>query len=178
MEKVKTYSQVGQDKWILSLFPKGYKGFFMDLGCNDPQVINNTLLLEEQGWEGVAFDITDLEKEWVNRNALFICADVLSYNFLNIGLPMLIDYVSVDIDAIGSNHQIMKTLLDLGFEFKAITIEHNLYISEEFNQRERLPQRELLLSKGYTLAYRDVMDDDGQFNKFEDWWINSKYITL
>jgi FkbM family methyltransferase len=31
--KDKSYSQVGQDKWVLSQFPNGYRGFFLDLGC-------------------------------------------------------------------------------------------------------------------------------------------------
>jgi hypothetical protein len=176
MKEVKSYSQVGQDKWVLSLFPKGYKGFFMDLGCNDPKIINNTLLLEENGWEGVAVDINDLSELWKNRKARFIQMNAL--NARDIIEPERIDYVSIDVDAIGTNYQTIKNLLEAGFEFKAITIEHNYYISEEFNQRERLPQRELLLSKGYALAKGDVMDDDGQFNKFEDFWINPKYISV
>ena len=176
MKSVKSYSQVGQDVWVLSLFPKGYKGFFMDLGCNDPKNINNTLLLEENGWEGVAVDINDLSELWKDRRTRFIQMDALDAK--DIMEPALIDYVSIDVDAIGTNYQTIKNLLAAGFQFKAITIEHNYYISEEFNQRERIPQRRLLLSFGYVLAKEDVMDDDGQFNKFEDFWINPTYITL
>jgi hypothetical protein len=150
----------------------------MDIGCNDPKEINNSLLLEEQCWYGVAIDITNLEEEWKSRNALFICVDATVCNFADFKLPSLVDYLSLDVDAIGTNYYVMKRLLDSGFEFKAITIEHNFYISEEFNQRERLPQRELLIQHGYILTHPDVMDDDGQNNKFEDWWINPKYITL
>jgi len=172
-----TYSQAGQDKWVLSLFPKGFKGFFLDLGCNDPKKINNTLLLEENGWDGISVDIFDFSKQWKSRNTPFICRDALSY-VKNSELIKVIDYVSIDIDLLGTNYEVLKTIIDKGIECKSITIEHNLYIGEEYNQRERVPQRELLFGKGHVLRYPDVMVDDGLFNKFEDWWINPKYIIL
>lgn len=172
----KTYSQVGQDKWVLSLFPKGHKGFFLDLGCNDPSFYNNTLLLEEQGWFGYAFDLSNLKEAWMSRSAEFIQSNVLSYDFENNkNIPKLVDYMSVDVDDLGTNYKTIKRLLELGFDFKALTIEHNLYIGEAFARFERAPQRELLWSLGYILVHGDVDDSD---NKFEDWWINPKYITL
>ena len=161
------YSQVGQDEWVLSLFPEGYKGFFMDIGCNDPKKINNTLLLEEHGWTGVAFDIMDFSYEWRKRKALFIKEDVIRCDFNQFNLPKDIDYLSLDVDNIGTNCFVMKRLIDFGFVFKAITIEHNIYGGEQYDICERIPQRELLLHNGYTLAKPDVSDE---VNKFEDWW--------
>ena len=173
---MESYSQIGQDRWVLSLFPEGYKGFFIDVGCSLPKNINNTLLLEEHGWDGVAFDIVNYSKQWKVRKTQFICADVLSFDFRGFGISLLIDYMSLDIDTKGTNYEVLKNLIGEGFEFKVITVEHNLYLGEEYNQAERLPQRELLLSKGYTLIRADIeFEDDG--NAFEDWWINKKYIN-
>jgi hypothetical protein len=65
----------------------------------------------------------------------------------------------------------LKRLIDFGFEFKIITIEHNSYLG--FDEHEKNPQRELLLNLGYTLECPDVSING---ESFEDWWINSKYI--
>jgi len=171
------YSQAGQDEWVLSLFKKGHKGTFLDIGCSDPIKINNTLLLEKNRWKGFAFDKEDFSKAWKIRSTPFIQTDVFDYDFKQLKLPKVIDYLSLDIDDLGSNYRMMKRLIEIfGFEFKVITIEHNLYIGEKFNQYERLPQRVLLSLVGYQLAFSDVMCDDGLENKFEDWWTNPKYI--
>lgn len=169
---MESYSQVGQDKWVLSLFPKGYKGFFVDIGCYLPDNINNTLLLEKHGWDGISFDIADYSKQWSIRETMFVCCDALSFDFADFGLPYMVDYLSLDIDAIGANYKVLKNLIDSWYIFKAITIEHNLYLGEQYNQAERMPQRELLLSKGYTLARADVETEGCDFEhcKFEDWW--------
>lgn len=161
-------SQVGQDQWVLSLFPEGYKGTFLDVGCYLPIEINNTYLLEQNGWTGIAIDERDYSKEWIIRKAKFICADFFKLNLKHhINQPPVIDYLSLDIDGCGYNFRAMKILIDEGFRFNAITIEHNLYLGEDYNQAERLPQRELLLNNGYKLIIADV--DNGGF-KFEDWW--------
>jgi len=137
----------------------------MDIGCNDPKKINNTLLLEEHGWTGVAFDIVDFSNEWKERKAKFIQANVIEYDFGKIRKK--IDYLSLDVDSIGTNCFVMKRLIDYGFVFKAITIEHNIYAGNEYDICERIPQRELLSQNGYVLVKPDVSDD---VNKFEDWW--------
>lgn len=171
---METYSQVKQDRWVLSIFPRGYRGFFLDIGCNLPRTINNTLLLERRAWTGVAIDIIDYSRRWRRRKARFIRADAMTCDFNSMGLPQVIDYLSLDIDGIGTNYKVLNRLLDAGFVFKAITIEHNLYIGERFNRGERLPQRKLLHNMGYILDKPDVAAFDG--NIFEDWWVNKKYI--
>ena len=167
-----TYSQAGQDKWILSLFPEGYKGFFMDIGCNDPKFCNNTLLLEEHGWTGIAVDIVDYSKEWEERKTKFIHNNALNvaYKFI---VPPIVDYLSLDVDDLFANYEMLYLFIThIRLRFKAITIEHNLYQGKA-NERERKFQRMLLVKKGYKLMYPDV-EHGG--NKFEDWWINPKYI--
>lgn len=166
-------SQVGQDKWVLSLFPEGYKGFFLDVGCYNPVYISNTYALEKRGWDGVAVDIIDYSPDWLKRKARFVLADATLCDFGSMGLPKVIDYLSLDIDSRGANYLALRNIMSFQFEFKCITIEHNRYIGEEYNQQERLPQRELLLRLGYTLAVSDVKNGG---ESFEDWWINPKYL--
>jgi hypothetical protein len=163
-------SQVGQDKWVLSLIKKGT---FLDIGCRGPEDLNNTFLLEQNGWTGVSIDIEDYSKAWKERNTQFICADALTFEYSQLKFPYLIDYLSLDIEGKGDRFRALNHLMKFGFVFKLITIEHDAYrIHESY---ERMPQRELLTSLGYQLAFPDVKDGNSEF---EDWWINPKYICL
>ena len=51
-----TESQLGADLWVMSKFPKDYKGYFVDVGAADGYAISNTLQLELHGWKGIAVD--------------------------------------------------------------------------------------------------------------------------
>lgn len=169
--KVGSLSQVGQDLFALSMFPEDYKGTFLDVGCNLPDKINNTLLLEQKGWDGFSLDIVDYSEQWKSRKSKFICANALSYSYKE--LPKTIDYLSLDVEGTGIRFQALKRLIDLGFDFKVITIEHDAY--RGFDKQERQPQRQLLQQRGYQLVFPDVHHNGCAF---EDWWINPKYIKL
>lgn len=55
--KVTSYSQFGQDAFVFYMVFGGRKeGVFLDIGGNDPIEINNTYLLEKEGWQGIAFE--------------------------------------------------------------------------------------------------------------------------
>jgi hypothetical protein len=170
----KTYSQIGQDLFVLSLFPQGYKGFFMDIGCQLPENINNTLLLEENGWNGISFDIEDYSKEWGYRKTPFILADAFKCDFNQYNIPAIVDYLSLDINLCeGSRFAMIKRLLnEFSFEYKVITIEHDSYRGYEFTERN--PQRIFLIEKGYLPARANVKNK----YPFEDWWINPKYFNI
>lgn len=170
-----TYSQVGQDLFVLSLFPKDYKGFFWDIGCQLPDNINNTYLLEQNGWIGASFDIIDYSEEWKIRQTPFYQRDALLCDFAGYGIPSIVDYLSLDINLYeGSRYAMLKKLInELRFEFKVITLEHDVY--REYDLTERIPQRQLLLEKGY-LPIRANVECEG--NPFEDWWINPKYFDI
>lgn len=50
-------SELGQDVFVLErLAPKGFRGVFLDIGCNHASLGNNSLALERAGWTGYAFD--------------------------------------------------------------------------------------------------------------------------
>ncbi len=176
------YSQVGQDDWVLSLFSKDYKGFFVDFGCQMPQRINNTLLLEEHGWDGVSFDIVNYSEDWKTRRTKFVCDDLFTCDFEKYGIPKVIDYLSLDISPyVGCRYDALKRFIELGYEFKTLTIEHNYYMNNvdlsngDHNLQERLPQRDLLFKYGYIIANADVEDHT---LPLEDWWINTKYFDI
>ena len=174
----KSYSQAGQDVFVLSLFNKNYKGTFVDVGCQMPFNINNTLLLEENGWTGISFDIVDYGNAWISRRTPFICGDALILNYAELfnkyNLPKIIDYLSLDIEGDGTRFQALKKVIESGYEFKVMTVEHDAY--RGYDLTERQPQRKYLNELGYLLLCSDMYID--KINPMEDWWINPKYFNI
>ena len=161
-----TYSQAGQDLWVLSMFPKGYKGTFLDIGCFLPFYLNNTYLLELNGWSGLSVDIADYSERWKKRDTPFVCSDGTIFK-----IDKDYDYLSLDVEGEGKRYEVLKSIMDQGCNFKLISIEHDTY--RGYIETEREPQRKLLKSLGYELYKPDV-----QLNgkSFEDWWVNPKLI--
>lgn len=50
------YSQNGEDIILKSEFPRGYKGFYVDVGAHHPYRISNTYKLFKAGWRGMNID--------------------------------------------------------------------------------------------------------------------------
>ena len=62
-------SQYGQDEYVKKLFPKGFRGIFVEAGAFDGLHLSNTLKLErELGWSGVLIEASPLLMERLRRN--------------------------------------------------------------------------------------------------------------
>jgi hypothetical protein len=175
-----SYSQCGQDLFVLNLL-KIKNGTFLDLGCYLPKNINNTFLLEQNGWVGLSLDINDYTKEWGVRKNKFIKCDCFTqdYNTLlseNYNTN-LIDYLTLDMEVLGDRYRLLKIILNTNYEFKIITIEHDSHLGEQYVNQEKIPQRELLIKMGYVLVCGDVSHKDYPNDYYEDWWVNKKYIS-
>jgi FkbM family methyltransferase len=62
----KHYSQFAEDVSIVRHFKKGYKGFFVDVGCFHPTKYNNTYRLYKMGWRGVNVDLDSIKIQGFN----------------------------------------------------------------------------------------------------------------
>ena len=73
-EKNCSHSQYMQDIFLDKMIFKGKKdGFFLDIGANHPEILNNTLYFEEKGWKGLAFEPQKkLNELWKNRKTELI----------------------------------------------------------------------------------------------------------
>lgn len=172
-----SFSQASQDLFVRYAFENKRGGTFVDVGCQLPETINNTCMLErELGWYGVSIDVQDFSKEWTVRDCPFVCADALTCDFGKAlyGLPAVVDYLNVDIEGMGCRFQALKRAMDGGRTFKVVTVEHDAY--RGYGESERKPQRALLSSLGYELLCADVCAGDG--TPFEDWWVNPQYVPL
>ncbi len=63
---LKNGSQLGEEKEILKLFDKNYKGKYVDIGCFHPTRHSNTNLLYKHGWRGINIDLNPLTIELFN----------------------------------------------------------------------------------------------------------------
>lgn len=176
---MESFSQCGQDLFVINLQKE--KGTFLDLGCYLPKNINNTYLLELNGWTGLSIDINDYSKAWECRSTPFLNMDCFNIDYNNL-LPKYfaektIDYLSLDMEKLGERHKLLKMILDSNYEFKIITIEHDAYLGENFINNEKLPQRQILNEFGYQLICADVSHKKDPDRNYEDWWVNPKYFT-
>lgn len=174
---IKSYSQAGQDTFVSSLIDNNEIRYFIDIGCWEPTNLNNTMLLEEQGWIGLSLDITDLTNEWLSRKTPFIVGNALTTDYKKLfddhSIPNLVDYLNIDIEGKGDRYNALLKVFLSGREFKIITIEHDSY--RGLDEYESKPQRDFLIKNGYILLCANVKLGG---NPFEDWWINPKYFSL
>jgi FkbM family methyltransferase len=78
IKKMKTYSQLGQDTWILKKYK--YPGFFVDVGAYNGKEISNTLALEEVGWTGICIEPEPMAYEECKLNRSCIVDNSCVYN--------------------------------------------------------------------------------------------------
>lgn len=161
-------SQARQDLFALSMIEG--PGTFLDIGCADPVMLSNTLLLEEHGWRGLCVDQNpDLAWEYAKlRKSPFIHADAQRADYHRLLLqqniqPRDLDYVSLDVD--NATEGALRQLLASDVRFKIATVEHDAY---RMGDGPRNAMRKMLKDAGYTLARANVRNNGLEF---EDWWI-------
>jgi hypothetical protein len=169
---LKTQSQASQDIFVHAVMRKktGVKTY-LEVGAAMPTVINNTHMLESDGWRGLSIDIdANYGPQYVEeRRNPFLAADActVDWNPILNGHPFYgktIDYLSFDVD-----NATPVAFPRFPFEttrFNVITIEHDAYrVGPEM--RDMIRAR--LTSCGYQLVCGDVICEG--FGEFEDWWV-------
>lgn len=166
---MKTYSQIGQDTFALKLL--GKSGFFLDFGCGDGESYpcgNNTLLLEQNGWDGLSFDIdqSSINKFNSNRTTTAICSDLsanLRETLEQSKCPKLIDYFSFDVDE--ATDAVFDAFPFEEYQCRFVSFEHNLYLPQYRGLKER--SQDIFFKHGYKLLVDNVC-----FNgrPVEDWY--------
>ena len=62
----KSFSQEGEDKFLLEYFKDRINGFYIDVGAFHPYRINNTYLLYKKGFRGINIDISATSIDFFN----------------------------------------------------------------------------------------------------------------
>ncbi len=60
---ISSYAQTGEDLIITSIL--GKTGFYVDVGCNHPEIFSNTFVLYKRGWTGITIDAN---RELIQKN--------------------------------------------------------------------------------------------------------------
>tara|TARA_R110002167_G_scaffold350561_1_gene562789 strand:+ start:1561 stop:2157 length:597 start_codon:yes stop_codon:yes gene_type:complete len=174
-----SYSQMSQDKFANFLF-KSKKGFFLDFGCGDGISTNNpcgnnTLLLEQNGWDGLSIDIdtrlTSIFKNYRNTSVESIDLTICDITELlnKYACPKVIDYFSFDID--GATQKVIRKFPFEKFEFKFITFEHDFYANGPEVKEEAF---DLFSKHGYSRLINNV--NLSPHGAVEDWYVKEKYF--
>ena len=104
--KIKSFSQAGQDKFVLKMLNNKKNGKYIEIGAFDPIKISNTYILEkEYNWSGFSLDIEQKFQKRFNkiRKNKCILADATKFNYENEirrlwGNIKRIDYLHLDVD--------------------------------------------------------------------------------
>jgi len=168
------YSQewTAQDQFVAETLNFKKDGTFLDIGCHHYKNISNTYYLEnELNWRGIGIDThCDFEADWIqNRpNSKFICADavIMDYDALlkSNNMPLVIDYLSVDLEPPVLTFAALKKLFETDYTFKVVTFETDYY--RETSTRDE--SRELFKQRGYMFIK--------ELNQQDDYYIHESYI--
>jgi len=170
------YSQAGQDVFVLSCLNGKQNGTFLDLGSNDAEWINNTILLERYyGWKGLSLDIDQsFASSYQSRITPFLNRDCTNLDFDEIKKhynTTHIDYLSLDLEPASVTYECLKTIPFDVLEFSLITYEHDSY---RFGEEYKTLSQDLLQSYGYKIICNNVSNG---YNIYEDWYYNPKHVN-
>lgn len=180
-----SYSQAGQDQFVLSCLKHKTNGVFIEIGSNNPIQGNNSYLLETNyHWTGlmVEYDNSFEHLYKTHRpNSKYIIRDATTINFAPLldiwNFPKTIDYLQIDLDV--NNQSTIQTLENVNnqlmdqYKFATVTFEHDIYTGDFFNTRTR--SREIFESRGYLRVFSDVKYL-GQ--PFEDWYVHPELVDI
>ena len=172
------WSQSMQDMFVLSMLDGKKNGVYVEIGADQPRVISNTYLLENNfDWSGVSFERDADNVTFFNtiRKNKCICEDATLYDYKSLfeerNYPKQIDYLQLDIDPAEGTLRALKALPLNDYRFSVITYETDVYSSGADIQDEQI---EILESHGYQLVAKNVKCEG---NPYEDWWIDPAIVS-
>jgi len=128
-------SQLKQDLFALQA---AKNKTYIEIGAAYPRKINNTFLLEQQGWKGFHIELNESCKpsweEDTERNNTIYWDNAITFDYLKAltenNLPNHIGYLSVDIEPPKNTFAALKKVIEQGITFDCITFEHDKYQSD------------------------------------------------
>lgn len=164
----RNYAQAAQDLFVLTASNGKRNGTYLEIGCADPIMFNNTYLLEKDfGWKGLSLDIAShhIHKFKCHRSNEAIQADALTFQYT----PGPVDYLQVDCEPANVTFDILKRIISHGVDPTIITFEHDRHT---YGPSIAAESRDYLTKLGYSLIVKDVRFDNAN-SPFEDWWVKN-----
>lgn len=173
------HSQAFQDMFVLTMLDGKRDGRYLEIGSNDPIVLNNTCLLERQfGWEGISLEYQAPLVDAFNTQRSNVCYECDAQIFDWYGALRRkrwsgqIDYLSVDCEPAQITFNAMKNVPFDICRFSVITYEHDVY-HDDCGAREW--SREYFNSLGYQLVVSDLCNGG---NPYEDWYVDPDVVPV
>jgi len=186
MDNLKYNGQAEQDKFVCNVLKNKTDGFFIEIGSNDPIIINNTYVLESSlNWKGIMFEWAKKFEESYKLhrpNSNYVFGDARKHNYREIfdtyNVPQNIDYLQLDIDPPHKTLNVLQILdqqiMD-DFKFATITFEHDYCHTASLSFRNT--SRKILLNRGYYLVFGDISNKK-PINIFEDWYVHPDLVDM
>jgi tetratricopeptide (TPR) repeat protein len=175
----RSYSQVYQDMFILSMTGGKRGGTFLEIGGADPIKGNNTYLLEKEfGWEGISIEYkSEFGENYKKiRPTKVLIEDALTIDYNKLLSETFaytdIDYLQLDIEPSRNTYELLLKIPFDKYRFGVITYEHDHYVDVTKTYRDK--SRKYLREKGYQMVVNDISPDG--ISTFEDWWIHPDLI--
>jgi hypothetical protein len=178
-----SYSQIGQDIFVLSCLKGKKNGRYVEIGAYHPTEISNTYILEKYyNWTGISLDINESSVELFNQHrynfAIQQDAMIADYNliFNTLGWTdsKIIDYASIDCEPPENTFRALQQLIQSEYTFAVITFEHDTY---QATQPIKQMSRDLLFSKGYELVVGGLMGSPDWHDQ-EDWYVHPDHVDM
>lgn len=176
----RSYAQVYQDMFILSMLNGKRGGKYLEIGSAKPWLGNNTALLEtEFDWVGVGLEYKQefVEEYNKDRKNKVMLADATKVNYKKILKELspdgIVDYLQLDCEPSKTTFDILLMIPFEQFKFGVITYEHDHYV--DITRSYRFKSRKYLESMGYELVVSDVSPDG--VSTFEDWWVHPELVS-
>lgn len=171
----KNYSQCFQDMFILTMLMGKRGGRFLEIGCGDPFISNNTVILEQLfGWTGISIDIDaeKIKRFKEERISEAIAADAMFVDYEKI-LSGDYDYLQLDCEPAMNTFKVLTRIPLHKHRFAVVTFEHDAYSDENPYIKEH--SREYLRSYGYEMVVNNISED--RYSDFEDWWVCPELVS-
>ena len=170
------YARHFQDMFVLSVLDGKVGGSFLEIGCGDPIVHNNTYLLEKKfGWSGLSID-NDPKHCYNYKNnrktSVFLC-DALGIDykqFMRMGcFDDIVDFLRINSE--NTSIEVLKKIPFDDYQFRVIQFQHNeCWWGDVF----KTESRKLLEELGYILVVPDVSINEHE--NYEDWWVHPNHF--
>ena len=187
------FGQAEQDKFVLNVLKNKNNGTFVEIGSNNPVLINNTYLLEKSfGWKGIMIEYDSKYLDMYKQHrpgSIWVIDDARKINYLKLfetaKMPKTIDYLQIDLEA--NNGSTLETLKNLDnnvlnqYKFATVTFEHDVYCcNKNVNQHygnTREESREIFNKHGYLRVFGDVHNLEPQY-VYEDWYVYPELVDM
>jgi hypothetical protein len=175
----RSYSQVYQDLFILSMTNGKKNGTYIEVGAGADELGSNSKLLVLWGWRGfgIEFDPKLAALHRANRKNTVLEVDALTVDYESLCAKLadengVIDYLQLDCEPSETTFRIMEKIPFDKYKFRVITYEHDHHV--DIYKKWRQISRDYLKSKGYTMVVNDISPDNKA--SFEDWWVHADLV--